>query len=78
MEEGRGGEKDGRRDGDGDAAVQKLRNRYPVKLADTTGKRNGHPYLKILPDWFEECCFRVMYGLYAVTSYFFTSWLGKW
>ena len=53
---------------DGGAAVRKLRKRHAVKLADTAGKRNGHPYLKILPDCFEECCFPVMYSLYALTS----------
>ena len=36
-----------------------------------TGNQNGHPYLKILPDWFEVCCLTVMYSLYALTSSFF-------
>ena len=41
---------------DDGAAVRKLRKRHAVKLADTTEKKqDGHPYLKILPDWFEEC-----------------------
>ena len=53
---------------DGGAAVRKLRKRHAVKLADTTGKQNGHPYLEILPDWFEDCCFRVIYSLYALIS----------
>ena len=43
---------------DGGAAVRKLRKRHAVKLADTTGKRNGHLYLKILPDLFEEIAFQ--------------------
>ena len=53
---------------DGGAVVRKLRKRHAVKRADTTEKQNGHTYLKILPDWFEECCFLVMYSLYALTS----------
>ena len=35
------------------------------------GKQDGHSYLKILRDWFEKCCFPVMYSLYALTSSFF-------
>ena len=53
---------------EGGAAVRKLRKRHAVKLANITGERNGHPYLEILPDWFEECFFPVMYSLYALTS----------
>ena len=56
---------------DGGAAVRKLRKRHAVKLADSTGKRNRHHYLKILPDWFEECRIPEMYGLYVLTSQFF-------
>ena len=50
-----------------------------AKVAKTTcsqatrdyGKAKRTSYLKILPEWFEECCFPVMYGLNALTSQFF-------
>ena len=58
---------------DGGAAVRTLWERHVVKLAGTTKKQDGHPYLKILPGWFEECCFPVMYSLYSLTSKFSNS-----
>ena len=45
---------------DGGTAVRKLRKRHAVKLARTKEKQDEHLYLKILPDWFEECCFLVI------------------
>ena len=55
----------------GGAGVRKLRKRHAGKLADTTEKQNGHPYLKILPDKYEQCCCPVIYNLYSLISSFF-------
>ena len=49
-------------------AVRQLQKRHAVKLAGTAEKRDGHPYLKIRPDWFQERCFPVMYSLYMLNS----------